>query len=166
MNTGQGLSVARAIAYGALAVGILDILDAFVFFGLRGVAPLVILQSIASGLLGRAAYQGGLGTAALGLVLHFFIATSIVTAYVLASRAWPALARRPFLHGPLYGILVYGVMNLVVVPLSAAAVGSKTWPVVINGLLIHVFGVGLPSALAARAADLSSTEPARGPRGP
>lgn len=143
--------MARAIAYGALAVGVLDILDAFVFFGLRGVAPVVILQSIASGVLGRAAYEGGPGTATLGLVLHFFIATSIVTTYVLASRRWPALARRPFIYGPIYGVLVYGVMNLLVVPLSAAAVGSKTWPVVVNGLLIHIAGVGLPSALSARA---------------
>jgi hypothetical protein len=54
----------RAIAYGALAVGVLDILDALVFFGLRGVAPIVILQSIASGVLGRTAYEGGLATAA------------------------------------------------------------------------------------------------------
>lgn len=166
MNAGRGLSMGRAIAYGALAVGILDILDAFVFFGLRGVAPIVILQSIASGVLGRLAYQGGLGTATLGLVLHFFIAFSIVTTYVLASRRLTALARRPFVYGPLYGILVYGVMNLVVVPLSAAAVGPKTWPVVVNGILIHLFGVGLPSALAARAADLSSPATTRGSRGP
>lgn len=166
MNAGPGLSMGRAIACGALAVGILDILDAFVFFGLRGVAPIVILQSIASGVLGRQAYQGSLGTAAFGLVLHFFIAYSIVTTYVLASRPLTALARRPFVYGPLYGILVYGVMNLLVVPLSAAAVGPKTWPVVVNGLLIHIFGVGLPSALAARAADPSSPAPARGSRGP
>ena len=48
MNAGPGVSMGRAIAYGTLAVGILDILDAFLFLGLRGVAPIVILQSIAS----------------------------------------------------------------------------------------------------------------------
>ena len=47
----------RAILWGTLAVGTLDALDAIVFFGLRGVTPLRIFQSIASGLLGRAAYQ-------------------------------------------------------------------------------------------------------------
>lgn len=150
---GQGLSLHRGILYGALAVGVLDLLDALVFFGLRGVAPILIPQSIASGVLGRAAYDGGLGTAAFGVLLHFFIAFGIVTTYVLVSRRFPALARRPFLYGPLYGLVVYAVMNLVVVPLSAAVVGQKSWPVVVNGLLIHVLGVGLPSALAARAAD-------------
>lgn len=52
------LSPARAIVYGGLVVGTLDILDAVIFFGLwRGVAPIRIFQSIASGLLGRAAFQ-------------------------------------------------------------------------------------------------------------
>lgn len=44
---------ARALLYGTLAVGILDITDAIVFFGLRSAKPIRILQSIASGLLGR-----------------------------------------------------------------------------------------------------------------
>lgn len=79
-------------------------------------------------MLGRAAYDGGLGTAAPGVLLHFFIAFGILTTYVLASRWWPALARHPFLYGPLYGILVYDMMKLVVVPLSAAVIGPKSWP--------------------------------------
>ncbi|MGH7570572.1 MAG: hypothetical protein ACREMK_01865 [Gemmatimonadota bacterium] len=114
--------------------------------------PILIPQSIASGLLGRAAYEGGAGTAALGVLLHFFIAFGIVTTYFVASRRLPILARRPFLFGPLYGLLVYAVMNVVVVPLSAVVVGTKTWPVVVNGLLIHMLGVGLPSALFTQAA--------------
>jgi hypothetical protein len=141
--------------YGTLTVGVLDILDAFVFFYFRsGVRPARILQSIASGVLGRAAYQGGTPTALLGLLLHFFIAFGVVTTYYAASRFIPALARRPWIFGPLYGLAVYVVMNFIVVPLSAAAVGSGTPPpaVLANGLLIHMLGVGLPSALFARAA--------------
>ncbi len=49
-------------------------------------------------------------------------------------------------------ICLYGVMNFVVLPLSAAVTGPKTLPVVINGLLIHALGVGLPSAVFARVA--------------
>ncbi|MGH7557173.1 MAG: hypothetical protein ACREMD_05240 [Gemmatimonadota bacterium] len=149
------LSPGRALLYGTLTVGILDLLDAFVFFGLRGVAPILIPQSIASGLLGRAAYEGGAATAALGVLLHFFIALVIVFTYHAASRRLPLLARRPLLHGPLYGLLVYAVMNLIVLPLSAAVVGPKSWPEVVNGVLIHILGVGLPSALSARAAASS-----------
>ena len=136
---------------GTLAVGLLDLADAIVFFGLRGVPPIRIPQSIASGLLGRAAYSGGVPTAGLGLLLHFFIAFVIVGTYLLASRRLLPLATRPWLYGPLYGLLVYLVMNEVVVPLSAAVTGTRTLPIVLNGLLIHTLGVGLPSALVASA---------------
>jgi hypothetical protein len=145
----------RALFHGTLAVGVLDILDAFIFFYLRsGVSPVRILQSIAAGLLGRASFAGGWRTAALGLVLHFFIAFVIVLVFMLASRWLPWLRRYAVPAGLLYGVAVYLTMNFVVVPASAAA-GSGAlppWPVALNGVLIHMFGVGLPAAVAARAA--------------
>ncbi|MGH7566504.1 MAG: hypothetical protein ACREK2_06720 [Gemmatimonadota bacterium] len=76
----------------------------------------------------------------------------IVAVYLFASRRIPALARRPFVWGPVYGIAAYLFMNLVVLPLSAAGSGMPSLPVVVNGVLIHIFGVGLPAALFARAA--------------
>jgi hypothetical protein len=143
----------KAFIYGGLTVGVLDILDAFIFFGRRGASPTRILQSIASGLLGRASFQGGTATAALGLLLHFVIAFGIVGTYFAVARFVPFLTRRPFLTGPLYGLVAYGVMNFVVLPLSAAGSGGlAAGAVLINGLLIHAFGVGLPAALSARAA--------------
>ena len=148
----------RALLFGTLAVGILDILDAIVFFALRGAQPIRILQSIAAGLLGRAAFAGGWRTAALGLALHFFIAFVVVLVFMLAGRRVQALTRHPIAFGLVYGLAVYLVMNLVVVPASAAG-GARAWPawpVVLNGVLIHMFGVGLPAALAARAADPSA----------
>lgn len=148
----------RALLLGALTVGVLDILDAFVFFGFRGVPPLRILQAIASGVVGKdAAVAGGLATAALGLVLHFFIAFLIVLVFYLVSRRVPALTRYPVVLGALYGIVVYFVMTQVVVPMSAihAVRGLPSLPVLVNGLLIHAFGVGIPSALFARAATAS-----------
>jgi hypothetical protein len=146
-----GLSTGRALVYGTLAVGILDGLDALVFFGLRGVQPIRIFQAIASGLLGRSAFAGGIGTALLGVALHFFIAFMIVGTFFAASRHIPMLRRSPVWSGLLYGVAAYLVMNLVVLPLSAAGRGTFAWPVVINGVLIHMLGVGLPSSLFARA---------------
>ncbi len=138
---------AQVLFLGTLTVGVADLLDAIIFFGFRGVAPIQILHSIASGIFGRAAFRGGLPMAALGLLLHFFIAFGIVAVYYLASRRLPALRRHPLVYGPVYGLLVYAVMNFVVVPLSAAVTGGASLPVIVNGLLIHVLGVGLPSAL-------------------
>lgn len=148
----EPLSPTRAVAYGALTVGVLDGLDAVVFFGLRGVSPVRIFQGIASGFLGRAAFDGGAATAALGVLTHFFIALAIVATYYAASRRIAALVERPYLWGPLYGVAVYLFMNLVVVPLSAARSGPVPPAVLVNGLLIHIVGVGLPSAVVSRAA--------------
>ncbi len=148
-----GLPVPNALLFGTLAVGILDILDALIFFGLRGAQPIRILQSIAAGLLGRDAFSGGWGTAVLGLALHFFIAFTIVLVFLLASRRLSVLTRHPVITGLVYGVAVYLVMTFVVVPASAAGGrGLPAWPVALNGVLIHMFGVGLPASLAARAA--------------
>jgi hypothetical protein len=141
-----------AILYGTLTVGVLDLADAIVFFGLRGVRPIRIFQSIASGLLGRASFSGGIRTALLGIALHFFIAFVIVVTFLLASKKMPALVRHAIAFGLAYGVAVYLVMNLIVLPLSNAGRGAFVLPVVINGLLIHMFGVGLPSSVFARAA--------------
>jgi hypothetical protein len=148
----RGLTPTRAILLGTLTVAILDGLDAVVFFGLRGVSPVRIFQAIASGLLGRDAFTGGAASVVLGVGLHFVVACGIVTTYVAASRYLTVLARRPLVFGPLFGVAAYLVMTFVVVPLSAATRGPLIWPVVTNGLLIHILGVGLPSALIARAA--------------
>ena len=103
------------------------------------------LQSVASGLLGRAALQGGWGAAALGLFLHFTIAMGAATVYYCVSRKLNVLAERPWMSGVLFGALVYLFMNLVVVPLSAAPFRI---PLQITGLSVHMFLVGLPIALS------------------
>jgi len=146
------LTTPQALFFGTLAVAGLDILDAVLFFGIRNdVQPIAIFQSIASGVMGRAAYDGGVATALLGGALHVLIALLVVAVYLAAARRWRRLARKPLLYGPLYGLAVYVVMNLVVVPLSAAAVGPPSWPVVVNGVLIHILGVGVPTAYVAKA---------------
>ena len=137
---------------GGLVVGALDFLDAVVFFGLRsGTTPVRIGQSIASGLQGRAAFSGGLPSAALGVLLHFFLAFVIVFVYYFASRAIPALVARPIACGAAYGVGAYCVMNYVVIPLSATGgrLALAPWPILVNGVLIHIFGIGIPAALFA-----------------
>jgi uncharacterized membrane protein YagU involved in acid resistance len=143
-----------AILVGGAIAGALDITYAIVFSAYRGVAPMRVLQSVASGLLGRAAFDGGVPVAALGLCLHFLIAFTIAAIFYLASRRLPFLTRRPVVSGILYGIGVYAVMNLVVLPLSAYP-PRKSFPliVIVTGLLVHMFFIGLPIALATRKAS-------------
>jgi hypothetical protein len=152
----------RAIVLAGLTVGVLDILEPIVFYGLRGVPPTRILQSVASGLLGSAAYTGGLRTAALGLGLHFLIAFAAATVYVAASLRLPTLALRPLIWGPAYGVAVYFFMNLVVLPLSAFRTRPMSLSGLVHGLIVHILLVGLPIALfASRHVGFIQARPSR-----
>lgn len=146
-------SAARAILWGGLIAGAIDITYACVFSYLRrGVPPGQILQSVASGALGRAAFEGGTPAAALGLAFHFLIALIWATIYYLASRRLTVLARAPYVCGVVYGLLIFAAMNYVVIPLSAAPFGAPppSSPAFSVGLLVHMLGIGLPIALATR----------------
>jgi hypothetical protein len=144
-------SARRTILFGGLSVGIVDILWAIVMNGLKGRSAVWVLQSVAGGMLGSATFQGGLGTALLGMVAHFTIATCWFSAFYLASRKWPVLAERPWVTGPLYGIFVYVMMYQVVLPLSAYhTAGIKVGPEMLKALFIHIFGVGVLTAFLAR----------------
>jgi hypothetical protein len=136
-----------AILWGGLIAGTLDLIYACVHGLLAGRPALRTLQSVASGLLGRGAFQGGWNSAWLGLVLHFVIALGAATAYFTASRRMRLLIKRAWLAGPLFGALVYLFMNNVVVPLSAAPFRIRNE---VTGLLVHMFFIGLPMALSAR----------------
>ena len=146
----------RFVLTGGVVAGTFDIVYACVFWAIkRGVSPLRILQRVASGWLGPASLTGGLASAALGLVTHFFIATSMSVTYYLVARRWPALWERPVPYGTAYGLLLYGIMNYIVVPLSAAGPSSKDPVWVGMSIAVHMLLIGLPIALFARRAMLT-----------
>jgi hypothetical protein len=158
-----------AVVLGGLAAGAIDIAYACIFWAIKsGVRPGRIFQSVAAGLLGRpAAVAGGAPTAALGLALHFFIALTVAVVYYTGARYAEALWRRPWTFGSLYGVAVFGVMHYIVVPLSAAGGGGVApFDLLWDGLsiVVHAFGIGVPVALAARAAlrDVAGRPPVVG----
>jgi hypothetical protein len=138
------------MAGGAVA-GTLDIVYAWGFWRLKaGLSMLRILQSVAAGVLGSRSYGGGNDTALLGLALHYFIAMAMSVAYYVAAMWWPALARHPLQYGALYGLLLYGTMRYIVVPLSAAGRPSADPLWVALSVAVHVVFVGIPIAAATR----------------
>jgi hypothetical protein len=144
-------SGAKAIFWGGFAAGVLDITQAILAFGLmRGVKPIRIPQSIASGLLGPKAYQGGWQTATLGMLLHFFIAFTAAAVFYLASRKLRWMTERPILAGILYGEVVWAFMRYVVIQSSRMPLGPLTGPSLLTGPIGHIFCVGLPIALAVK----------------
>lgn len=140
-------SLVYSIAGATALVGVLDLADAILFNASLGVAPLRVMQSIASGLLGRSAYDGGWVTGALGVGLHFLIAGAVAGVFAFASRRWPALWRRPIVFGALYGLAMFLVMYRVVLPIAGLDAWPRRWPGLLNALGAHVFAVGLPVAL-------------------
>lgn len=164
----------QAIAAGGILAGALDIIYAFVVFGLTyGLTPMAVLHSVASGWIGRdAATGGGWRTAALGLATHFAITAIMAAVFVLAASRMKALTDHALIAGVLYGMILYVVMNYVVVPLSAAHASQHfaasageaierlqtafsalrpTDPLLLAGtILTHTALVGIPIALAAK----------------
>jgi len=156
MKAGNGDARPRAfetIVYGGLAIGILDFLDASIFFPLYyGISFLDVWHGPASGLIGREASRaGGWNTALIGILAHFMVAFSIAAVYFVLSRLIPFLIEHPIISGLIYGVAAHFVMQYVVVPLSA--IGSvPNWPPVgslLNSLIGHALLVGLPVALIA-----------------
>ena len=142
-----------ALIAAALVVGAIDIVNAMVFWKLRaGTAPVAILQSVAAGLLGKASFEGGAGTAALGLFLHLVIMCAMAAAYGLAARRWTWMLERPVAAGLGYGLLTWGAMNVVVVPLSRAGSPPFILSWFLDGLFVHLVLVGLVFAFVARRA--------------
>src|SRR5687768_12132138 len=137
----------KAILYTGLAVGILDGIAASVNAGFGGVSPIRVFQYVASGLLGRASYEGGLATAALGLLLHFTVALGASAVFYAASRFLPILTRMPLVVGPIYGVIVFFVMREIVSPLSRTSPGTPTIKGTVIMIFIHILFVGLPIAL-------------------
>jgi uncharacterized membrane protein YagU involved in acid resistance len=101
------------------------------------------MQSVARGVLGTASFEGGAATALLGVLLHYTIAVSMAVTYYLVSRRVSALSRRPIASGVAYGVLLYLLMNLVVLPLSAVGMpkfDNVVW-VAMSVVMHMVFGL-------------------------
>jgi hypothetical protein len=139
-----------AIAWATLVAGVLDISSAFLLGYSKGVRPIRVLQGVAAGLIGReAALNGGLATAGLGWVIHFFIAFVAASVFYIASRKIVVLTRHAVVSGLLYGVLVYGVMYWIVMPLAYPVV-HPSFSRDATAVCVHMILIGLPIALIVR----------------
>jgi uncharacterized membrane protein YagU involved in acid resistance len=141
MNTLIAITLSSAVA------GLTDMAASGTLRRMQGTSLTALLQFVASGALGSAAFGGGLRTATIGLFFHFLIAVLWSAAYFLVGRALPSALMRPFVFGALYGIVVHLVMSLVVIPLSRTPRRPFAWQPWLIQLPIHIAFVGLPIAL-------------------
>ena len=149
-----------AVLESALAAGLLaGLVDIAVAALINHASPKLILQAIASGLLGLSAYKAT-WTVALGFVLQILMSIAIAAIYAAAATRIVLLRRRPYSAGLAYGVGVFLVMNMIVVPLSAFGPKpthiTSTW-LVLNLAAMLLFGllVSIPvSRILARAMPL------------
>ena len=139
----------EAILIGGLGCAILDGFAASIQFGLLGIPLLRVWQGVAVGLLGEPAFGQGWSAGIVGILLHFAIAFIWAAVFVMLSRLLPFVARAYWFSGPLFGVIVFLVMNLIVVPLSARPKRPASSLVMIVQFIIHILFVGLPIAVAA-----------------
>ena len=136
-----------------LIAGTLDILAAIIIYAniLQKTTAIKILQSIASGIFKKDAYSGGSQMAWYGLGLHFIIALIFAWFYFMIYPYLPFLKKSALLSGFLYGIFVWIVMNLIVLPIVFPVLPAKhlDFPLILS-ILILIFCVGFPIAFIAR----------------
>lgn len=136
----------------ALLLASADLVFAGTFWHqLYGLAPARLLQNIASGLLGKPAFVGGINTVLLGALLHYVMMFMMVGAYYLVARRFTGLCNYPWRYGSLYGVLLYIVMNEIVLPLSAAPKTPFVMSWIVSSIVVHWL-IGVAIAHGARRA--------------
>jgi len=154
----QNYNPLLAILWAGFTCGTLDISAALVVYRYFGRPPIRLLQGIAAGVLGSRSFQGELPTVLLGLFCHLFIAFSAVTVHLTASRWIPFLPAHAIISGVFYGVAVYFFMNRVVVSLSGAIPYPFSFQLLVIGVVIHIFCVGLPIALVVRRCSVTRVQ--------
>ena len=146
-------SLLRLSVIGGLITVMLHlIIQSWFVFSFLGKTPLIsVLQYVASGAMGNAAFEGGLATALLGLVLDFLMTTIMAGVFILSADRMPLLRRYVIPGSLLYGFGVFIVMNFIVLPLSAAPPlpAPPMW-LFIEIILEHILLIGLPLGLLMR----------------
>jgi hypothetical protein len=121
-----------------------------------------ILQSIASGVFGKEAYEGGTAIALAGLAFHYIIAFSWAILYFIVFPKIPFLKKHWILSGLFYGIFVWVVMNLVVLPLVFSHRSPLTRVSFLTGASILMIMIGLPVSFITHKYYTSRSRPDQG----
>ena len=137
----------KTILLSGLIAGLLDATaGVIVYFIFKGLNPIQVLQYIASGAFGPNAFTGGLLTAFAGLIFHFTIAFAFAAAFFIIYPRVVLLQRNIWITGLVYGLIIWSIMNLIVLPNSNTPKSPKDVVSIIE-IMWHMALVGLPMAL-------------------
>ncbi|WP_316768781.1 hypothetical protein [Pedobacter frigiditerrae] len=135
----------KLIIKAGLLAGTLDIIAAFLnFYYKTGKNPTIVLKYIASAIFGKEAMTGGIEMLLTGLLLHFIIAFIFTLFFSVIYKMLWSWFKNTILIAILYGIFVWIVMNLAIVPLSKASQIPFSWSGLITNIIILIVCIGLP----------------------
>ena len=138
----------RTIFWSCLVAGLLDAAaGTIVYYAWFGFNPFQVLQFIASGVYGPSAINGGKGMVFLGLLFHFIIALVAAAVYFFLYPVFRVPGKYRFATGLIYGLGIWLLMNLLVLPHSNIPRSDFDPRLAAIGILWHMVLVGLPIAL-------------------
>ncbi len=140
----------RSLLQAGLLAGTLDgLAAALVFFMRTGKDPLAVYRFVASGLFGRDAILGGTSMAMLGIGFHYVIAMSWAFLFFISCSKLKLLLKNWIVSGVVYGVFVWLIMNLIVLPLSRVSSAPMTVSGVFIGASVLMVCIGLPISFRA-----------------
>jgi len=136
-----------------LLVGTMDILAAFILVYARTAKLMMagILKFIASGLFGKQALSGGRKMILAGFIIHYIIAFIFTIFFFGIFPKIKFLSVNRIISGILYGIFVWSVMNLIVVPLSGVPPRPFNVTSAVINITILIIAIGIPLSFMANA---------------
>ncbi|MEE1947170.1 hypothetical protein VRU48_18735 [Pedobacter sp. KR3-3] len=141
-----------------LLVGTLDILAAFInFYAKTGKNVSIVLKYIASAVFGKEAMSGGTLMAAAGLLFHYLIAFSFTALFALLYPKLWQWFKSVWLITILYGVFIWLLMNLIIVPSTRAPQIPFSWSAGLVNCLILALCIGLPLAYLFRKNDTANS---------
>ncbi len=141
----------RTIFKTTLIAGTLDITAACIHsYLMNNTMPSTVLKFVASGVFGTAAFKGGYGMMAWGLLFHFIIAFACTACFFLLYPKIKILWRSWVANAVAVGVVAWCVTNLIVVPMSntpKSAFNIERVPVALSILIVCI---GIPIAYHAK----------------
>lgn len=141
----------KAVLLAGLLAGSLDAAAASIQYIIKtGNDPARVFRYIASAVFGQDALSKNLyGMAAWGLLFHMLIAITFTLFFFLFYRQIKPLINNKYIAGILYGIGVWAVMNLLVVPMAFGKDISIKFSDALIAAGILIIAIGLPVSLMA-----------------
>ncbi|HEY2727278.1 MAG TPA: hypothetical protein VGI61_08905, partial [Parafilimonas sp.] len=139
----------RTILLSGFVAGTLDILAAFFVYSvlMKVVTPVQILQGIATTAIGKATIQNETLMVITGLLIHYVIAYCFAIGYFLFYPRINFLHRNAIISGLLYGVIVWAIMNLIVVPLANSHFPTIILNAFLRAIIILMICIGLPISI-------------------